>query len=226
MTFRQLFAPLAAAGLVAIAMAAPAAATPINSTAGGATCELNSNLFADTSCSLQAITPHNAWQPNNPGGTDAVWVSYADSGIGGDTLAPTSQSDWVMKITETFTIGAGGGNILMQIWADDTAGVYLNGDLMAAPQFGQNVCADKPIGCEPDEFYALNEALGAGEHTLELYAYQVGTGKTVNSNPFGIIYAGDISGVVPNEIPAPTALGLLGLAGFGLVAARRRRERA
>ncbi|RMF08538.1 MAG: hypothetical protein D6763_09785 [Alphaproteobacteria bacterium] len=194
-----------------------ASAAPLNSGPGSASCELNSNLFVDTSCTLEAITPHRLWQSNNPDGSDAVWVSYANTGIGGDTLAPTSKGDWVMKITETFHIGPNGGSIQMKVWADDTAGIYLNGNLMAAPQFGQNVCADKPVGCEPDEFYFLDELLSAGTHTIEIYGYQVGTGKTVDSNPFGVLYAGSITG----EVPAPPALTLFGLAGLGLLARRR-----
>lgn len=221
MKFKILLAPIMSVLALLAASVAPASATPLDSVPGGASCELNSNLFNDTSCALQGITPHNAWQSNNPGGTNAVWVSYANTGIGGDTLAPTSQNDWIMKVTETFNVGAGGGSILLQIWADDTAGVYLDGALKASPVFGQDVCADGPIGCEPDEFYALSEGLAAGNHTLEIYTYQVGTGTTVNSNPFGLIYAGDVSGLVPNEVPVPAALGLFLVGAFGLMGRRR-----
>ncbi len=236
MGIRSFIVKAVGAAVVISGFAVSASAAPLLSGSGSATCELNTSVFGSSSCTLQVITPHAAWQVPAATGTAAEWVSYANTGVSaGNVLAPTpddtsatpgdlSSVPWLMKVTETFSIGASGGNLFMQIWADDTASVYLNGSLLKAPNFTQETCAIGDIGCEPDEFGLFNEALAQGSYTLDIYVYQLGRDRNPNSNPFGLLYAGDVDGLTEQEVPAPAGLAFLGL-GL-LVAGLRSRRKA
>src|SRR6056297_854056 len=137
-------------------------------------------------CETVEIVPHSAWQPNNPYGSDAVWVSYANTGITGTATPAPSEDDPIFSITEMFTIGSN-GSLEFYIWADDTAGVVLslNGsgtEYTIDPNFSQGTCAAGSIGCEPNEFGSLSLARGAGTYSLTMDVYQVGDGTTASSN--------------------------------------------
>jgi hypothetical protein len=176
-----------------------------------------------------AITPHSAWQANNPGGSGAVWISYANTGIGGSTLAPQAGSAAnpagtavIMTVTETFAAGIG-ATLSMQIWADDTARVLIDGVALIAANFAQGTCAAGSIGCEPNEFGTIEYTFTTdGTHTLAFEVFQVGNGTNPNDNPFGLLYAGTLTAAVPE--PGTLALFGAGLAGMGLL--RRRRHSA
>jgi len=55
-----------------------------------------------------------------------------------------------MTITETFLAGTG-STLQLEVWADDTARIRIDGTEMIAPNFSQNICAGGVIGCEPGE---------------------------------------------------------------------------
>jgi len=107
----------------------------------------------------------------------------------------------------------------LQIWADDSAGVYVDGVQVFAPVYTQgSACSGQVIGCLPGQDGVLsNYHLGAGTHTITFDLYQTGTGTDTTSNPMGLLFTGsDVSA------PEPTALLLVGggLVGIGLL--RRR----
>jgi hypothetical protein len=170
------------------------------------------------------VTEHPAWMDDAL--TDAHWVSYADTGYNDGVLAPRAGSaanptgqTAIMSITELF-VGQAGANFSVRFWADDTLGVFFNGIQMKAPVFGQDTCANAPVGCEPLEFWDLNGVTTGGVDVLTLVAYQVGTGTTTAANPFGVLYTGSYT---PASVPEPMTLSLV--ASGLLVAALRRRVR-
>ena len=177
-----------------------------------------------------AIDRHPAWMDAALTDPLAEWVSYGDTGYGGALLAPqnghasnpTGHTP-ILEIQESVT-GLAGGALNVRFWADDTLDVYFNGVLMQAAVFGQDTCANAPIGCEPNEFWDLNASLTGGIDVIRIIAYQVGTGTDTRSNPFGLLYSGRYADAphVENVVPEPVTFALLGM---GLAAAGVRRSR-
>jgi hypothetical protein len=147
-----------------------------------------------------AISPHSAWEPNhpvNPGdSTDsaAIWISYADTGVGGAHFQQAGGTTLVATVFDTF--GSGEGTLTLYVWADDTAAVRLDGNLLMPAVFTQNVCSGQAIGCRPQDAGKISAVLSEGQHTLSFELYQVGSGLDTDSNPFGLLFTG--------TAPAPT----------------------
>lgn len=197
-----------------------AIATPIISGDGTETCAYGAPL-SDGECMVQTISTHSRWQPNNPNNTDALWISYADTGIFGSTLAPTSDLP-VFKVTETFSANV--GDVLdLDVWADDTAEVFINGTSVFSANFSQNICADGVIGCEPGENGTISYTfLTDGLQTLSFDVFQIGTKNSNRLNPFGLLYSGYVATAA---VPEPTTLLLMatGLAGLGFGSKRKKK---
>lgn len=200
-----------------------AATILINSGAGLAYSNLDSSgQYNGIGASGLTVTTgvHPSWQQNNPNGSSAVWISYANTGYQGNHFQPSLGSTQVVAITDTFT--AAENNVLnIQVWADDSAGVYVDGVLVFAPVFTQgSACSGQVIGCLPAQDGVLsNYDLGPGTHTITFDLYQTGTGTDTTSNPMGLLFTGsDVTS------PEPAALLLVGagLIGIGLI--RRSRK--
>jgi hypothetical protein len=215
--FARTFALAAGIAVVSAFSASTASAALINSGPGSGVCIKGVSLGGGA-CTLQAITPHPAWQTNLPGGSAAVWVSYANTGVGAGSVSPASSASFLMQVTETINVSPINNVLLnLKVWADDTAGVYLNGIQIFAPNFTQNTCANGPIGCQPNEFAVFNVMLAAGStNTIDMQVYQTGGG------PSGLLYTGSTKEAPEPSTIALIAMALLSMFGFGMM--RRRAD--
>lgn len=159
-----------------------------------------------------AITPHPSWQqnfpanPGDPNDASAVWISYKLSGYGDPEFQPFMGTTPVVSVFKDFTSAA--GQLDLEVWADDTADVYLDGNLLKAAVFTQSTCSGQVIGCLPEHAGVFNMALGAGSHQLKFNMYQVGTGGDTVSNPMGLLFTGTAPDAPP--VPEPTSVALMG----------------
>jgi len=156
------------------------------------------------------INPHPLWQPNGAG----KWISYALTGDG-QYYPPNNWNAPLAVFYEIFTLPAPSIAGSITVWADDTAGVYLDNMLLWPPSLTQdNACAIGPIACLPDEGGTFSLAgLPAAVHTLRFEAYQLG------GYPFGILYEGWVE-----PVPEPLTFMLIG-AGLAALGLLRRRSR-
>ena len=117
--------------------------------------------------------------------------------------------------------------LLLNVWADDSADVLLDGVYLYHAQFTQSICAGQAIGCRPGDLGVINTPLTAGNHTLAFVLYQVGTGTDTFSNPFGLLFTGTAPADPPIGIliatPEPSSIVLLGTLGLiGAILLKRR----
>ncbi|MGD8582126.1 MAG: PEP-CTERM sorting domain-containing protein [Gammaproteobacteria bacterium] len=196
-----------------------ALAIPVISGDGTETC-VSGTPLGGASCAITLIDDHNLWKQNGDADLNgAVWISYANTGVGGDTLAPLAGTTTIFTVIETFEANVG-DMLNLDVWADDTAGVSIDSISLFSPNFTQNICANGSIGCEPDEFGNISYTFNtSGTHSLSFDVYQVGTGTNPDVNPFGLLYSGTLT-----TVPEPSVLALLGLGLFGLGLARRKNQ--
>jgi len=166
-------------------------------------------------------TVNGVWQPNFG---SSVWVSFANTGVGGASPAnSTGVADITGRFRDTFVLPAGTWNLTLHVWADDTAGVLLNGSPLTNHVVGSSApnltpggaCAPAPgLGCLTTTGGLFTATLAGGvSNTLEFDVYQTGL------DTFGLLYAGDIVAAVPE----PASILLLGSALTALGVASRRR---
>lgn len=196
-----------------------ASATPLVSGDGSETCSLGAPLGGGA-CTVVTVDAHPLWHTD----ATAQWISYGDTGYAGALLAPPSGTTPLFSVFEAISVAVE-SVLALSVWADDTAGVFLNGQQLvpasgSAPNFTQNTCAKGSLGCQPNEAGVFNMTLAPGAYTLAFEVYQVGTGQTTAANPFGLLYTGEIQptngsvgGGDPNTAAVPVPASVLLLAG-------------
>jgi hypothetical protein len=226
-------AVFAIAALALVGTVVPASAIAIFSTDGGndgtgvltcldgaVACGAPGNIFA-----LNAPLP-SPWVPNNPGGSNAVWVSFnanhSQDGQGPNVAqsdTDVTNGDPTVTFRYSFSLALP-ATLSFSVWADDTAGVLLDGLSLAAPNGVQDgACADGAIGCENGEEATFsNLALASGAHTIDFEVYQRVLNENGSGTPFGLLFAGDIA-----PVPEPATILLLGSALTAAGVASRRR---
>lgn len=170
--------------------------------------------------------PAQPWgQGNNPGGTSAVWVSYAantqvdgNGPLNSPNILPGSQT---VRFILDLGVLTSSSVLTLNIWADDTAGIGVNGNPWTiTPNAGPYPhCANGAgsVGCDVGEQGVLNVLLNAGANTVYFDVFQRGGDTT----PFGILFAGDLT-----PVPEPATILLLGsaLTAAGVFSRRRFRK--
>lgn len=178
-----------------------------------------------------ATAYHPAWEPSHVGTSGAAWISYADTGYDGLTLAPFAQGNTVpvMSVREEFTAMAG-SFLTLTVWADDTSIVRLvnlsnpsSSVIIPHATWANSVCETYPVSCAPGNSGSYShtfDANDAGNYELWFDTYQVGTGGNTHINPFGLMYEGNIS-----SVPEPSSMMLFGTGLLGLAGILRRRNK-
>jgi hypothetical protein len=165
------------------------------------------------------------WVPVVVGGRQ--WVSNANTGEGVGSvpgpanavgLAPGQQS---LSFTYTIIGLLAPTNLNLSIWADDTAGVSIDGAAwLIAPSAGPYpACSTSAIGCSAGTEGLIATTLGIGNHTITFDVFQAGGAGT----PFGLTFEGDLAAT-----PEPATILLLGsaLAAAGIASRRRLAQKA
>jgi hypothetical protein len=152
------------------------------------------------------VTPEPSWALD----PQAKWVSFENTGFGGIVLPNTDLGTPTAIFYQDFTLTGGTGVAgSIQVWADDTAVVKLDGVvLFAANPALETHCAAGPIGCTPSNVGNLTFSAPGLTHTLEFDVFQRG------ADTFGLMYNAQVNSTVIPE-PATMSIAVIGLVIFG-----------
>ena len=154
--------------------------------------------------------------------TTGTWISTSNTNADGTGPALSTEVKFTSPV-----IHFGAGSVLsFQVWADDTAEVFLDGSTSlsllnagSAPNTTlDGACAAGTLGCEASEFGQFSTGALTGDHTISVQVSQL-----LAATPFGTLVEGDLS---PSAVPEPATILLLGsaLATAGVVSRRRFRK--
>jgi hypothetical protein len=191
------FARFALLGLIACICVLPAHADTILTSSNASTANNTSPAVptVDLTATGDAFV---AW--NNIPGAD--WISVAQTG---DVSSPDfvlEPNGFAVTFTDTFSLASLPSNALLEVLADDTASVTVNGTLVWSASSGPfPFCSTPVIGCTAasEGMFNVLSDLTVGSNTFVFTAYQE------NGGPYGLDFA-----LFQQTVPEPRTLLMLG----------------
>jgi hypothetical protein len=162
----------------------------------------------------QAIVGNAAWAAPLAGSS---WISFTTTGDTSNSNFYTVPNGTAVTFEQKFTLNGTITSAFLDVLADDTTSVVINGNTLYAPNLNGSypTCSSIEIGCLTSTEGVFNTAqllpyLIDGVNTLDFTVYQ----KAGSS--FGLDYGGTISSTGDRNVNTPEP-GLLGLLGAGLL---------